>query len=81
MAAKNKPAQVVKPSRAAGKVALYTLIEEEQQLALRVLSFMRQAPMADLVREAIDQYLAAKGPTPKEIENAIDMVRRSVRAK
>ena len=81
MAARNKPAQGAKTSRAAGKVALYTLIEEEQQLALRVLSFMRQAPMADLVREAIDQYLASKGATAKEIESAVELVRRSARAK
>jgi hypothetical protein len=58
---------------------LYTLIEGEQQRALSVLAFMRRAAMADLVREAIDQYLEAKGPTPEEVENFVKLVRKSVR--
>lgn len=62
------------------KVVLYVLISAEQQRALRVMTFMRSVPMADLVRDAIDHYLAAKGPTAKDVENFVELVRRSVRA-
>jgi len=60
---------------------LYTLIEGEQQQALRVLAFMRQSAMADLVREAIDQYLAANGPTAQDVESAVKQLRKSIRVK
>jgi anthranilate phosphoribosyltransferase len=58
---------------------LYTLIDDEQQEALRVLAFMRQSAIADIVREAIDHYLASKGPTQEEIDGVVKLVRKSVR--
>jgi hypothetical protein len=82
MAAKSKSDEPsVKPRRASGKSVLYTLIEDEQQQALRVLAFMRQSAIADIVREALDDYLAAKGPTQDEIDNVVKLVRKSVRSK
>jgi hypothetical protein len=82
MATKTKAESPVRPRRAAGnKVVLYTLIEPEQQQALRVLGFMRQVPLADLVREAIDAYLAQKGPSAEDVENMVKLIRKSVRAK
>ena len=62
------------------KVVLYVLISGEQQRALRVQAFMRDVPLADLVREAIDDYLAAKGPTAEDVENFVKLVRKSVQA-
>jgi hypothetical protein len=56
------------------------LISDEQQQALRVLTFMRDVTTAELVREAIDDYLAAKGPTAEDIERFVKLVRKSVRA-
>jgi hypothetical protein len=82
MAAKTKSAgSPLKQAKATGRVVLYTLIEGEQQRALSVLAFMRRVAMADLIREAIDQYLDAKGPTPEEVENFVKLVRKSVRAR
>ena len=63
-----------------GKVVLYTLLEDEQGRALRVMAFKRQTGIAELVREAIDEYLETRGPSPKEIEKFVELVRRSVRA-
>ena len=81
MAARTK----AKPSSASAskrpeKVVLYLHISDEQHRALRVQSFMRGRFLADVVREAIDDYLAAKGPTAADIENFIELVRKSVRA-
>ena len=82
MAAKHKsPETPAKAPRFAGKGVLYTVIEDEQMNALRVLSFMRQTTMADIVREALDDYLAARGPSQKEIDNMVELVRKSVRGK
>jgi hypothetical protein len=39
---------------------LYTVIEDEQMNALRVLTFMRTT-MADIVREALDDYSRRRG--------------------
>lgn len=82
MATRTKAESPVRPRRAAGnKVVLYTLIEPEQQQALRVLGFMRQVPLADLVREALDAYLAENGPSAADVESMVKLIRRSVRAK
>ena len=62
------------------KVVLYMLISGEQQRALKVLSFMRDVAVADLMRDAIDDYLAAKGPSAEDVENFVKLVRKSVRA-
>jgi hypothetical protein len=82
MAAKTRNSgSPLKQAQATGKVVLYTLIEGEQQRALRVLAFMRHTGIAELVREAIDQYLEAKGPSAEEVENFVKLVRKSVRAR
>jgi hypothetical protein len=82
MAAKSKsPEPSSKPTRPANKGVLYTTISDEHQNALRVLSFIRQTTMADIVREALDFYLAARGPSQKEIDTMVDLVRQSVRGK
>ena len=82
MAAKNKsPDTSFKPTRPAGKGVLYTTLSDEHMNALRVLSFMRNTTMADIVREALDFYLAARGPSQKEIDNMVELVRQSVRGK
>jgi hypothetical protein len=60
-------------------VVLYALIDGEQHRALRVLGFMKQVPVADLVRSAIDEYLAAKGPTSADINAMVKLIRKSVR--
>ena len=82
MAAKNtSPDASFKPTRPANKGVLYTHISDEHQSALRVLSFMRDTSMAEIVREALDFYLAAKGPTQREIDTMVELVRKSVRGK
>ena len=82
MAAKHKPSDAsFKPKRPAGKGVLYTVISDEHQNALRVLALMRHTTMADIVRDALDFYLAAKGPTQKEIDTMVELVRQSVRGK
>ncbi len=70
---------VKKPAGRTGKVVLYALIDGEQHRALHVLGFMRQVPIADLVRTAIDEYLAAKGPTAADIDAMVKLIRKSVR--
>jgi hypothetical protein len=82
MSTKTKEAPApARQRKTGGKVVLYALIEGEQQQALRVLAFMRQVPMADLVREAIDNYLQAKGPTTADVEGVVKQLRRSVRSR
>ena len=66
--------------RARDKAILYLQVGDEQLRALRVHAFMRGRTLADIVREAIDDYLAAKGPTAADIEDFIELVRKSVRA-
>ncbi len=70
-----------KPANRTGKVVLYALIDGEQHRALHVLGFMRQVPIAELVRTAIDEYLAAKGPTAADVEAMMKLIRKSVRAR
>jgi len=80
MAAKTKAnSPSTRSSKERDKVVLYLLIDGQQQQALRVLSFVRQTPMADIVREAIDQYLASKGPSAEDVERVVKQIRKAVR--
>ena len=49
--------------------------------ALRVQCFIHPSTKADLVGEAFDFYLAAKGPSQREIDNVVERIPKSVRRK